>query len=161
MLEVRSPAAPSQDQELIQLRRDEDAMSQIMWELVRHTNPETHTAEVPAAVSDPLWALVFERGSKEGQVKILAGTNLPITESQKKRVCRFLRGTSRPMEDALRELRFEFPLSYVEQQIAAHLRWERTSADGVAAGAPVGQWISVKPPGFGERAMNAFGIPKA
>lgn len=147
------PAPPTPEQELLQLRRQNDAMSQLMWELVRQSNPETHRAEMPTAVSDPLWQLVFVPGSKDGTTTILAGTMLPITEQEKKRVVRLLRGTNKKMEDALRELGLEFPAAYVEKQIGDYIKWGTVSHQS--------GWESIKPASVVESVKNLLHLPKS
>lgn len=140
---------PSANPELMQLRQQKDVLSRLLWTLVRQANPNTHTAEVPAVVSDPLWELVLERGSKDDAMRILAGAKLPMTESQRKKVIRFLRDTAILMPDALIALKYEYPSAHVEKEILPWLKW----ADG--------RWVSVRDAGLVERAMNAVGIPKA
>lgn len=146
--------------ELQQLRLQKDALSQLLWEVVRKASPETETIEVSSAVSDPLWLLAFVPGSKEGTTKILAGTMPPITEQEKKRVVRLLRGTNTPMGAALLELKLPYPPSYVEKQIAAHLVWKKSGNDDGGAGS-AGTWESVRGPELGEQLKNVLRIPKS
>lgn len=160
-LEVVPPQGQSLQQEVTQLRREKDALSQIIWSLVQQTSPDTHSAEIPAAVSDPLWALVFVPGSKDGTVKILAGSNPPITESQKKKVIRFLRDTTITIPNALIALKYEFPPAYVEKEILPWLKWEPNVDAQDVPKISGGKWASVRNAGLAEQAMNAFGIPKA
>lgn len=135
-------------------------MSQLMWELVRQSNPETHIAEVAASASDPLWLIAFVPGS-EGKVKILAGANQPITEQEKKRVVRLLRGTSKPMTEALTELRLEFPSAYVEKQISEHLVWDNSGKYPEGDSRIGGFWQSKNPTPAMETVKNILHIPKS
>lgn len=137
-------------QELISLRREKAALSQILWNLVTMAAPDTHKIEVSPAPTDPLWQLAFVRSSDQesGKVCLLAGTIPEITEQEKKRVVRLLRGTTKPMHEALAELKIPHPSAYVEDKIKAHLVWkEHTDSNG-------GFWESIKPPSIGERAKN-------
>lgn len=159
-IEVIPPKGPSLEQEVIQLRREKDALSQLLWETVRQASPDTHTLEVPAAVSDPLWLLAFVPGSKAGTAKILAGTMPPISEQEKKRVVRLLRGTAKPMAEALAELELPYPESYVEREIAAHVVWKK-SVDDAGGARGSGTWDSVRKPDIGEQLKNVLRIPKS
>lgn len=112
--------------------------------------PETHDIEVATTPSDPLWQLVFgpSADEKSGRVRILAGAIKPMTEQDKKRVVRLLRGTDRQLIDVLIELRMVWPPSYVEAQIATHLKWSEETK----------QWASVASPSLGARVANLIGL---
>lgn len=158
------PLNPQERQELIALRREKAALSAIMWNLVRQAHPETHDAEVMPAAEEPLWQLAFVQSSdaSSGKIRIVAGTIVPITESEKKRVVRLLRGTSTPMHTALAQLELDrFPPSYVEREIAAHLKWAPAEKDAATNPHGVaGVWESVKAPTLGEKAKNFLNLPK-
>lgn len=158
-----SPQMSEQEmQELLSLRREKAALSQMMWEMVTQIAPDTHVVEVNPTPSDPLWQLAFVRSSdaKSDKIRIMAGTMLPITEQEKKRVVRLLRGTSTPMHTALAQLKIPHPPSYVEKQIETHLKWRPAEkSEASPEGAP-GVWESVTPPSVGEKAKNFLGFPK-
>lgn len=151
-------------QELTSLRREKAALSGMLWELVRQAAPETHDIEVKAAPTDPLWQLAFVQSSdpKGGKVRILAGTIKPISEQEKKRVVRLLRGTTMPMDAALTQLKLQhYPPSYVEKQIEAYLAWDNDGKNVPSNNpAALGTWKSVTPPSVGESAKNIIFWPK-
>lgn len=140
-----------QMQELLSLRRERAAISQIMWNLVRTIAPEEHQIEVSPTPSDPLWQLAFVQSSDpaSGKICILAGAIPPITEQEKKRVVRMLRGTSLSMEHALTELKLPYPPSYVEKVVEDRIKWSASKDAAVPS-----IWESVTPPSIGERATN-------
>lgn len=149
-------------QELIALRREKAALSEMLWNLVRQAHPETHEAEVSPAAEDPLWQIAFVRSSdeKSGKIRILAGTIKPITEQEKKRVVRLLRGTATPMHTALAQLELDrFPPSYVEQQITAHLKWHPAEPNATTPLGVSGHWKSIQMPSFREKAKNLVNWP--
>jgi hypothetical protein len=149
-------------QELLSLRREKAAMSQILWELVTQVAPDTHHIEVSPTPSDPLWQLAFVQSSdaKSGKIRILAGTMPAITEQEKRRVVRLLRSTSTPMHTALAQLEIPHPPSYVEKQIEAHLKWRPAEKGEFNPAGATGVWESVKAPSIGEKAKNFLGFPK-
>jgi hypothetical protein len=158
------PLNPQERQELISLRREKAALSAMLWNLVRQAYPDSHSAEVMPAADDPLWQIAFVQSSvrDSGKVRILAGTILPITESEKKRVVRLLRGTATPMHTALAQLELErFPPSYVEKQIEAHLKWQVGDEKAKTPLGVSGYWHSVTAPLFGEKAKNFLRLPKS
>jgi hypothetical protein len=134
-----------------------------LWELIRQAAPDSHEVEVLPTASDPLWQLAFVQSSdaKSGKVRILAGTIKPISEQEKKRVVRLLRGTSTPMQTALAQLELErFPPSYVEKEVAKHLAWRPVDKDAVNPHGVPGHWESVTPPPIGETVKNILHFPK-
>lgn len=123
-----SPSPAQQQQELTQLRRQTAAMSQIIWNLVRQIEPEEQQLVVSSIASDPLWQLAFvaadEKNTDATKVRILAGLLQPITEQEKKRVCRLLRWTARPLHEATAQLELPHPSEYVQKQIEPYLKWD-------------------------------------
>lgn len=147
----------SQEQELQSLRYEKAAMSAVIWNLVRLAAPDTHSAEVGTMATDPLWQLAFVQSSNpnSGRIKILAGAMKPITEQEKKRVVRLLRGTSTPMHTALLQLELPHPPSYVEKEIHQYLWWQKPTKDAA------GYWFSVTRTPLVESAKNLIGLPKS
>lgn len=146
------PPAQTPEHEIQALRRQVALSSQLLWETVRKLSPETDTATVPAEISNPLWQLAYEASSDGKSIRILAGTIPPITEQEKKRVVRTLRGTSTRIVDAVLALKLPHPPSYVEDQIKAFIVWN-PGKDGAA---PV--WNSVKPASIVETIRGKIGI---
>lgn len=142
-------------QELNALRQEKAAMSQIIWNLVRQLEPAEEQLVVSSIASDPLWQVAFlsadEKNSDPTKVRILAGALVPITEGEKKRVVRFLRGTSKHMHEALTAFELPHPSDYVMRQIESHLKWDEEKK----------LWESVGAAPLAERALNILGIPKA
>ena len=148
----QSPLTPQQ--EISQLRQQYAAVSELLWETIHTLAPETHEAVVLPHASNPLWELAFVRVAgpdgqpdPSGKMRICAATIPEITEQEKKRVVRFLRGTDRPIEDALGELKLPFPATYLEAKIADRIKWENKT------------WVSVTPPTLAERVKNAVKWP--
>lgn len=132
-LQLPTPTAPTSqaDPLLVELHRLQgmnSALSIALWTLVRKHCPETHTADVAITPDDPLWELVFGPSDLgDGHMHIMAGEKLPPTEGDKKRLVRLLRGTSRDLMEAMQEIGLDYPPSYMEQAISAHLVWHRES----------------------------------
>lgn len=150
------------DQQMRSLHQQNAALSQILWNLVRQYEPTEEQVVVSSIASDPLWQLAFMPADAENsdptKVRVLAGFVPPITEQEKKRVVRFLRGTDKPMMDALEALQLSHPPAYVEQQIAGHLKWYPGTKETEGNDAC---WQSVTPASLAERAKNVLQIPKA
>lgn len=130
-------------------------MSQIIWNLVRKYEPDEEQVVVSSLASDELWQLAFVQADAKNTdptlVRILAGLLPPITEAEKKKVVRLLRGTDKPMHEALAELELPHQPTYVEKQIRPHLVWDKAT----------GAWNSVTPAGLGEVAKNFLHLPKS
>lgn len=148
---------PSLEQQLSQLRMQYAAVSEMLWETIREAGPASHEVEVSPNASDPLWELCFLRAAgpdgkpdPKGRIRICASTIPEMTESQKKRIIRFLRGTGHPLEDAMRECEIPHPLTYVESKIADRLKWNPGTSI----------WDSVTPATVGEQAKNILHFPK-
>jgi hypothetical protein len=140
------PTMQEMEQRLTQLSRQNGELCQMLWEAVRKAAPDTHRLELPPKAGDPLWLLAFNAGS-DGKVELLAGTHLEITEQEKKRVVRLLRGTATPIQEAIAQLGLPHPPAYVEAKIADRIAWKD------------GTWISVTPPTLGERIKSAVKWP--
>lgn len=144
-----SQPKPTPEQELAQLRQQYSAVCEMLWETVRSMSPDSHEVAVSPHASDPLWELSFlrtesEDGSKPdptGRIRICASTIPEITEQEKKRVVRYLRGTPVPMTDALRALELPHPPTYVELKIQNYIKWSPEKS----------YWDSVTPPNFMEK----------
>lgn len=159
--------SPSQQltpqQEISQLRQQYNAVSELLWEVVRLSNPDTHEISLLPHASDPLWELSFIRAELDGKpdpsgkIRICASTIPEITESQKKRVVRLLRGTSTSLPEAMTQLQIPHPISYVEKKISDRLEWKPNSETDPTAG---GIWESVTPPTIMESAKNILHFPK-
>jgi hypothetical protein len=121
------PTMQEMEQRLTQLSRQNGELCQMLWEAVRKAAPDTHRLE--------------------GKVELLAGTHLEITEQEKKRVVRLLRGTATPIQEAIAQLGLPHPPAYVEAKIADRIAWKD------------GTWISVTPPTLGERIKSAVKWP--
>ncbi len=134
----------------------------MLWQLVQLHAPETHELELDETGIDPLWQIAFARGSADGKIRVLAGTMPEITEQQKKRVVRLLRGTSKTMVDALAELGLEHPAAYVEKKVADRIAWKQVPVADESGhpGSVVHRWESVTPATVGEKVMNAVHWPK-
>lgn len=141
------PKLPPQSAEVQQLMREKANLCQMLWELVRLHSPDTETVELPTTASNPLWQLAFVRGSEDGKVKLMAGLHPEMTDAQQKRVVRFLRDTSKKIEEAMISLELPFPPLYVDRRISDRITWKD------------GKWISVTPAGLVEKAKNAVHWP--
>jgi hypothetical protein len=95
--------------------------------------PTEEQIVISCIATDPLWHLAFlaldEENTDPTKIRILAGLMPPITEQEKKRVVRFLRGTTKPVHEAIQELKLPHPPSYVQEQISPRLRWHPGSAN--------------------------------
>lgn len=151
-----NPPQPSLEQQLQQLRMQYAGVSELLWETIRTLAPESHEATVSPHASNPLWELAFVRAEKDGKpdptgrMRICAATIPEMTESQKKKIVRFLRGTNRPLEDAMRECEIPHPLVYVEQRISDRVKWNPESS----------LWDSITPATAGEKIKNIIHFPK-
>lgn len=168
------PLTPQQ--EIAQLRQQYQAVSELLWETIHTLAPETHEAVVLPHASNPLWELCFVRveaadgkPDPSGKMRICAATVPEITEQEKKRVVRFLRGTDRPIEDAIAEFKLAFPATYLEAKIADRIRWKAYGLGEIVPGVPsadggqraaLGIWESVTPPTIAEKVKNAVNWPK-
>ena len=104
------------------LRLEKQAMAELIWNSVRKAFPDSHEVVVPLRPTDDLWMLAFSfEAEGSSNVRILAGTIPPITDQEKKRVVRFLKGTAHGMEVALAEFKLDHPAHYVASQISEHL----------------------------------------
>lgn len=140
------PTMQEMQQKLIQLYRENGELKQMLWEAVQKASPETHRLLLSKSASNPLFHLVLVPGLDE-TVELLAGTHLEITEQEKKRVVRLLRGTATPIQEAIALLGLPHPPAYVEAKIAERIVWKN------------GTWISVTPPTLGERIKSAVKWP--
>jgi hypothetical protein len=148
----------SPQQEIASLRQQYQAVSEMLWETIHQLAPETHEVTVPGAASNPLWELFFLRPEKQdagdpvARVRICAATIPELSEQDKKRVVRFLRGTGTPLEAALAHLSLRHPPLYVEQKIKDRIKW------GTVDGQP--GWESITPAETGEKVKNLLHLPK-
>lgn len=118
------------------LRLEKQALAELLWNAVRKAFPDTHEVVVPSRPTDDLWQIGFTHEAEGSEnVRVLAGTIPSITEQEKKRVVRFLKGTAHGMEVALAEFKLDHPTHYVAAQIAKHLvfkdgLWRQPNASG-------------------------------
>ncbi len=154
-----APTIADLQREIQQLRQQYRAVTQYLWIAIRLFRPEDHEAELVTNEVDPLWEVAFvhvqdAKGVIDpNRIRILAGTQLPMTEQEKKRLVRRLRGTSDRLAAVMAELKLNFPHAYVEQFIADRVKW-KVNTDGSTV------WESVTPPGFVEKLKNALDLPK-
>lgn len=161
---------PTSAQELASLRQQYNAVSELLWETIRTLAPQTHEVTVLPRASNPLWEICFVRAEgkdgkpdETGRMRICAALIPEMTEAEKKRVVRFLRGTSRPLEDALAEFQLPHPISYVEAKIADRIKWTTAAVTSDTKTHPAGirqEWTSVTPAEIGEKVKNAIHWPK-
>lgn len=151
------PSAPTPEQQLSQLRSQHEALSQLLWQVIRAASPEEHTITVLPGASDPLWEIWCNRSEVDGKpdptgaIRVCAATIPELTEHEKKKVVRYLRGTDRPLGEALHALKLRHPMAYVEQKIADRIKFNATDR----------RWESVTAPTLGERIKNVLRFPKA
>lgn len=158
MNKTNSPTQPqlTPAQELAQLRQQYQAVSELLWETIRTAAPDTHEITIAPHASTPLWELAFVRAAgpdgqpdPTGRMRVLAATIPELTEQEKKHVVRFLRGTDKPIEDAMLEFKLPHPPSYLVAKIADRITWKaaaitsdlKTHPDDVRY-----HWESVTPP---------------
>jgi hypothetical protein len=156
---------PEQMQQVMQeLIQRHAAVSEALWETIRTLAPDTHEVTVSSHASDPLWDLRFIRVAgpdgkpdPSGRIRICAATIPELTEHDKKRLVRYLRGTDTPLEQALAHFRLEHPVAYVAAKLSDRIRWNPGTPgdEGNAA-----HWESVTPPDAGERFKNLLHLPK-
>lgn len=140
------PPAPTPEQEIQGLRAQHAVDAQIIWNLVRKFCPDEHQIVCSIIADDPLWNLAYlqvdAENSEPTQVRLAAGALQPISEQEKKKVVRALRGTSRQLHELVMELGLPHPPSYVEQQIKAHCVWLPTAPDKLTKDGPKGAWVN-------------------
>lgn len=105
---------------------------------------------------DPLWQLPFlqvldDEGEMDpNKIRILAGTLPPLTEQDKKRLVRRLRGTNLELTAVLQEFKFtDYPPHYVERFLLDRVKWDKEQK----------LWVSVTPAGVGEKIRNLLHFP--
>lgn len=142
-----NPQTPlTKDQQITQLRQQYAAVSELLWESIRVLAPDAHEVTVLPQASNPLWQLAFLRAQgadgkpdPTGRMRICAATIPELTEQEKKKVVRFLKGTGVPIEDALKEFQLPHPVGYVETRIADRIKWVPTDPKS----GPEGTWQPV------------------
>ena len=119
------------EQQLQQLRMQHSATCEILWESLRTLAPDTHKVTIIPRASNPLWELVFAREpgpdgkpSADGKMVIYASTMAEMTEQQKKKLVRFLKGSMRSIEEAIEEIGTPFPAMYVEVKVKDRIRFD-------------------------------------
>ena len=129
------------EQEAAQARQQYRAVAQYLWEMIQKFSPETNDIIVPSAVSNPLWELAFLKVEVDGKIdpnliRICACTRPEITDQEKKRLVRLLKGTNKSIVEAMAELKLDFPATYVELKIYDRIRWSNNLWNQVTEDTP-------------------------
>lgn len=132
------PKSPEIDlkREVARLQQESRAVSQYLWLTIASLREETMDVILDTSRIDPLWSLVFlhvldEKGEIDpGRIRVAAATIPPMTEQEKKRLVRRLKGTSeRNLAAVLKELGLDhFPTPYVERFISDRVKWNPSSS---------------------------------
>lgn len=124
------PTVAQLQQEIAQLRQQYRAVGQYLWLAIRELRGDEHEITLKTDAIDPLWALAFlqvsdDKGEMDlSRIQILAGTEPPMTEQEKKRLVRQLRGTNKKLTEVLAGLKLNFPQAYVERFISDRVKWD-------------------------------------
>ena len=128
MSTTAQPTEPDQlNAELIQLRREKAQLSMILWETIKTLAPDADEVTIAITPRDDLWQIAFLQAPAEGEIirtRIIAGTIPALTDAEKKRLVRALKGTAKSIDDVVKEQGLPHPVQYLVRMVADRVRWQ-------------------------------------